>query len=81
MQRTPWWKRNVRHDFLSLQLRDMDMQTTLQNGQTSQKYVLECRSIEVFYYENENELCTLLGRAGVEEKYTSLVNDAFNWPR
>ncbi|KAI4468676.1 autophagy-related 2 isoform a [Holotrichia oblita] len=81
MQRTPWWKRNVRHDFLSLQLSDMDMQTTLQSGQTSQKYVLECRSIEVFYYENENELCTLLGRAGVEEKYTSLLNDAFNWPR
>ncbi|KAI4468685.1 autophagy-related 2 isoform a [Holotrichia oblita] len=80
MQRTPWWKRNVRHDFLSLQLSDMDMQTTLQSGQTSQKYVLECRSIEVFYYENENELCTLLGRAGVEEKYTSLLNDAFNWP-
>lgn len=81
MQRTPWWKRSVRPDFLSFQLSDMETQTTLQNGQVSQKYTLECRSIDVFYYENESDLSLLLGRSGVEEKYSSLINDAFNWPR
>ncbi|KRT81121.1 hypothetical protein AMK59_6232 [Oryctes borbonicus] len=81
LQRTPWWKRNVRQDFLSFQLTDMEIHTTLQSGQVSQKYTLECRSIDIFYYENENDLCCLLGKAGVEEKYASTLTDSSNWPR
>lgn len=81
MQRTPWWKRSVRSDFLSLQLTDMQMQTMCQSGQVPQKYTLECRSVDVFYYENENDSPLLIGRAGVEEKYSSLLHDSFNWPR
>ncbi|GJQ70529.1 Atg2, partial [Trypoxylus dichotomus] len=81
LQRTPWWKRNVRQDFLSFQLTDMEMHTILQSGQLSQKYSLECRSIDVFYYENENDLCCLLGRAGVEEAHASTLTDTSNWPR
>lgn len=81
MQRTPWWKRHVRPDFLSLQFTDTSIQTTFQTGEAIQKYTLECRSIDAFYYENENDLSLQIGRAGVDEKYASLISDGYNWPR
>lgn len=49
MQRSPWWKRNVRPDFMTLKLTDATLQSSIHSKQACLRYELQCRSADVYY--------------------------------
>ncbi|XP_063919299.1 autophagy-related protein 2 homolog B isoform X2 [Zophobas morio] len=68
MNKTPWWKRHVRPDFLSFVLTGMSFQTCLLTNQTVQDYTLKCKSLNVAYQEDANSDPVPVGKAGYEDK-------------
>ncbi|XP_044263557.1 autophagy-related protein 2 homolog A isoform X3 [Tribolium madens] len=75
MNKTPWWKRHVRADFLSLVLTGASFQTSFQANQTVQDYTLECRSLNIFYQEDANGDVLPVGKAGYEDKPMTSLQD------
>ncbi|XP_059616173.1 autophagy-related protein 2 homolog B-like [Phlebotomus argentipes] len=57
-QRVPWWRRNVRPDFLTLRLHGMKMTNVATSG-----YKVEAREIHMFYCENDRAPSIAIGRA------------------
>lgn len=66
MNRVPWWKRHVRPDYLSLVFSDCTLLTSFLTKQTHQEYSIECRALDVFYYEAENSVPVEIGKAGFD---------------
>ncbi|KYB26228.1 Autophagy-related protein 2 homolog B-like Protein [Tribolium castaneum] len=75
MNKTPWWKRHVRPDFLSLVLAGATFQTSFQINQTVQDYTLECRSLNILYQEDANGDVIPIAKAGYEDKPMSSLQD------
>ncbi|RZC41089.1 autophagy-related protein 2 A -like protein, partial [Asbolus verrucosus] len=75
MNKTPWWKRHVRPDYLTLVLSGMTFQTTLQTNQTIQDYSVQCRSLNVSYHEDANSDPVPIAKAGYEDKQLSSMQD------
>ena len=55
LQRTPWWRRCVRPDILTLELYDANISTTLVPNETIDIYELVCKEAKGLYQENEAE--------------------------
>lgn len=68
MQRTPWWKRNVRNDYLCLKLTDCTASTSTFTNQSFEKYVLQAKALDVVYFENENSFPIDIGKVGIDDK-------------
>lgn len=49
MQRIPWWKRNVRPDFLTLTFTDATLQSSINSKQPCFRYELQCRTLDLHY--------------------------------
>lgn len=49
MQRLPWWKRNVRSDFLTLNIHEASVTSCLFSSQSSLKYEILCRTADLYY--------------------------------
>ena len=81
LQRTPFWKKHVRPDYLGLQLTDVTLQTAFGSGQFSQKFTVECRTADVMYYESDNHMSLPILRAGVDKQLDTSITDVFNWLR
>ncbi|XP_076267231.1 autophagy-related 2 isoform X1 [Rhynchophorus ferrugineus] len=71
MSKVPWWERNVRPDYLSLVLKDANFHTVFVTNQTTNEYSLECRLLDIYYYETENSAGLHIARSGKEDKYMS----------
>lgn len=81
MQRIPWWKRNVRPDFLTLHMADASLISCMTNAQTCYRYEVQCRLADLFYTEESKLNAPLhIGRISIDDKCLSLP-DGFNWPR
>lgn len=49
MQRVPWWKRNVRPDFITFIFTDASFQSAIHSKQPCLKYELQCRTLDLHY--------------------------------
>jgi len=69
MSKPPWWERNVRPDYLMLVLRNATFRTILQTDQSHNEYNVECKLLDIFYYENENDhtVGMHIARCGLED--------------
>ncbi|GAB0095176.1 Autophagy-related protein 2 [Sergentomyia squamirostris] len=56
-QRVPWWRRNVRADFLTLRLHAMKFTNVSSTG-----YKVEAKEIHMFYFENDRAPSIAIGR-------------------
>uniref|UniRef100_A0A7G3AGM6 Autophagy-related protein 2 n=1 Tax=Lutzomyia longipalpis TaxID=7200 RepID=A0A7G3AGM6_LUTLO len=56
-QRVPWWRRNVRPDFLTFRLHGMKITNVATSG-----YKMEAREIHIFYCENDRAPSIAIGR-------------------
>ncbi|XP_050294529.1 autophagy-related protein 2 homolog A isoform X2 [Anthonomus grandis grandis] len=70
MSKVPWWDRNVRPDYLSLNLQNATFHTMFQTGQTCSEYEVDCKLLDIYYFESENTTGIHVARSGKEEKYT-----------
>lgn len=68
MQRVPWWKRNVRPDYLNLKFSDCCLQTSTFTNQSFEKYSLQAKTVDVHYYDNENSFPIELGKVTLDDK-------------
>lgn len=70
--RDRWWARHVRADYLSLVLHEMSFFTCLCN-QLIQEYTVQCRNMNIDYYEEPNSAPIHIAKAGYEdEQFSSL---------
>nr|CAI5847822.1 unnamed protein product [Callosobruchus analis] len=75
MNRMPWWKRNVRPDYLSFILTEATFFTSLQTNQGFKEYSVHSRGLDIFYYETENSVPLHIAKAGFDDKYASSMQD------
>lgn len=75
MNRTPWWKRHVRPDYISLVLYEALLHTSVQSSQTFQEYNIQSRGLDIVYFESESSVGLPIGKAGFDEKYSSSMQD------
>jgi len=54
MQRTPWWRRHLRPDILTVELIETLVSTTLTPNESVATYQLVCKEAKCLYQENEN---------------------------
>lgn len=80
MQRIPWWKRNVRPDFLTLQMVDASVISCITSAQICFKYEIQCRSADL-YYTDESAIAAPLHIGKICVDCKSSLPDGFNWPR
>lgn len=64
MQKVPWWKRNVRVDYLALKFYECMAQTSFFTNQLFDKYILQAKSVHFNYHENETSTPIDIGRIG-----------------
>ncbi|KAK5648479.1 hypothetical protein RI129_003371 [Pyrocoelia pectoralis] len=81
MQRIPWWKRNVRPDYLVFTLNDFSFNTNWYTSQPCQKYVFQCCTGDINYVEADTDILLPIASLGITEKQTSTLNDGSNLPR
>nr|XP_022914053.1 autophagy-related protein 2 homolog B isoform X1 [Onthophagus taurus] len=74
--RVPWYKRNVRLDYLTLQISDATLFTSIQTSQIFQKYTLDFRVLDILYHENE--LVSPLAVARVESDQKLMESLGYN---
>lgn len=67
MSKPPWWERNVRPDYLTLVLCNASFRTILQTDQCHNEYNVECKLLDIFYYENDHTDGMHIARCGLEE--------------
>lgn len=79
MQRLPWWKRNVRPDFLTLQMIDASVISNINSNQNSLKYEIQCRLADLNYTDESGSVLHI-GRISVDDKNGASL-PGFNWPR
>lgn len=79
MQRTPWWKRNVRPDYLTLQMIDANCMSSINSNQSSLKFEIQCRVADL-HYTDESSSVLHIGRISVDDKNGASL-PGFNWPR
>lgn len=72
MSKIPWWERNVRPDYVSLQLHDANFHSIFVTNQTVGEYSLECKLLDIYYYESEHCTGLHIGRSGKDDKYSSI---------
>ncbi|CAH1999640.1 unnamed protein product [Acanthoscelides obtectus] len=68
MSRTPWWKRNVRPDYVSFIMTEAVFFTTFQTNQALKEYTIQSRGLDIFYYETENSIPLHIAKAGFDDK-------------
>lgn len=68
MQKVPWWKRNVRPDYLQFDMSEVTLQNESSTNQsTSKKYTLACKACHLTYHENERSLPLSLAKTNSNE--------------
>lgn len=67
MNRVPWWKPNLRSDYLLLNLTDVIAETTLLSRQDHKFYSIDCKSLDIFYSESEKGIPIHLASVGSSE--------------
>jgi len=55
MQRTPWWRRHLRPDILTVELIETLVSTTSATNESVATYQLVCKEAKCLYQENENQ--------------------------
>ncbi|KAB0799030.1 hypothetical protein PPYR_06910 [Photinus pyralis] len=81
MQRVPWWKRNVRPDYLVFVLNDFTFNTNWCTSQPCQKYIFQCATGDISYVEADTDILHPIARLGTMEKQTNSFQDGSNVPR
>lgn len=76
MSKPPWWERNVRPDYLSLILQKTNFHTVFQTEQSFNEFNIDCKLLDIIYYETENAIGQHIARSGREEKPYSSTHDA-----
>ncbi|KAH1007770.1 hypothetical protein HUJ04_004965 [Dendroctonus ponderosae] len=75
MSKPPWWERNVRPDYLSLILQRANFHTVFQTQQNFSEFNIDCKLLDIVYYETENATGQHIARSGREEKPYSAMNN------
>ncbi|CAG9863843.1 unnamed protein product [Phyllotreta striolata] len=78
MNRTPWWKRHVRSDYLSLLFADFLLQYAFHTHQSSQEYSIQSRALEVFYHENETGPALPIAKTEVDDGEPTSMQDVMS---
>ncbi|KAF7991887.1 hypothetical protein HCN44_010688 [Aphidius gifuensis] len=90
MNRSPWWTRTVRNDFITLTMHDIQINTIIESRSSyKSKHDIQCRQLLLTYNELDNDIPIEIGKSQVDEKqdYSSInnnsnnSNECFNWPR
>ncbi|XP_015509682.1 autophagy-related protein 2 homolog B [Neodiprion lecontei] len=85
MNRTPWWKRSVRPDFVTLELTDAQVHSCMESRNHCQaRHEIQCRQILLTYIEVDANVAVEIGRASTDEKANSSLpqgGEGFGWPR
>ncbi|XP_025831922.1 autophagy-related protein 2 homolog B isoform X2 [Agrilus planipennis] len=77
MQKNPWWKRNVRPDYLTLKLTDSSVSSSWYSNQLYQQYIVECKEVDIQYTEFEMNSSIPIAKAGVSDKCGNSLPDDF----
>ncbi|CAH0551837.1 unnamed protein product [Brassicogethes aeneus] len=75
LNRIEWWKRNVRSDYLVLNLLEASFQTTVLSGQQFQEYEVSCQGLNISYHESEGSPAVHVAKSGSEDGGHSMLPD------
>lgn len=67
LSRTPWWKRNLRPDYISIILSEASFQATFGNNQIYQEFLVQSRGFDIFYHETEITLPLPIAKGGFND--------------
>lgn len=80
MQKVPWWKRNVRPDYLQFNISEVTLQNETSTSRcSSKKYTMTCKACHLTYHENERSVPLSLAKTTSNElKQPKIVLEIFN---
>ncbi|XP_012255190.2 autophagy-related protein 2 homolog A [Athalia rosae] len=85
MSRTPWWKRSVRQDYVTLRLSDAQIHSSMESRNHCQaRHEIQCRQVLLSYTEADSDTPVEIGKASTDEKANSSLSqggEGFGWPR
>lgn len=85
MSRTPWWKRSVRPDYVTLSLTDAQVHSSMESRNHCQaRHEIQCRELLISYMEADADVPVEIGKASADEKANSSLpqgGEGFGWPR
>ncbi|XP_060533459.1 autophagy-related protein 2 homolog B isoform X2 [Cylas formicarius] len=81
LSKYPWWERNIRKDYISLVLSDAIFQSAFHKNQTCGEYSVDCKTLDVYYYECDSSPGLHIGQAGQDDTYFSSKPNNMARPR
>ncbi|KAK0093179.1 hypothetical protein PV326_014144 [Microctonus aethiopoides] len=85
MSRVPWWTRSVRPDYMTINLTDAQIHTSIDSrAHHLARHEIQCRQLLLTYTEMDSDIPVEIGRSQVDEKPDSSLaheGECFGWPR
>ncbi|XP_074042301.1 autophagy-related 2 isoform X2 [Leptinotarsa decemlineata] len=73
--RTPWWKKNVRQDYLMLDCLDLELKSSFQPNQAFQEYNGHSKELNIYYVESDNAIMEHIISTQADEKASASMED------